>query len=180
MNAKSLLGLLAVVSLGVLFWWGIKTKDAREELPSALAGKSAPVFEMELLDSFKAEWGEKLNLADYLGKKPIILNFWASWCYPACYQEAPILEAGWRRWRDKVMFIAVDTQDEKDKGEEFVSRFGFTFPVVYDPRGSIGIDYGMYGVPETFAITRKGRVVERHAGSLDEAMLTKMVQEVLK
>jgi len=180
MNAKSLIGLVIVAALGILFWWGMQTKDQRSELPSALAGREAPTFEMELLDAFTGKWGEKINLADYLGKKPIVLNFWASWCYPACYEEAPILEAAWRRWGDKVMFIGVDTQDERKNGNEFVARFGLTFPNVYDPRGKIGIDYGMYGVPETFFISKEGRVVKRHAGSVDAATLEKMIREVVE
>lgn len=54
---------------------------------------------------YRAEWGEAFRLADHLGKRPIVLNFWASWCYPACYEEAPILEASWRRHREEVLFV---------------------------------------------------------------------------
>ncbi len=179
MNVRSLLGLALVVALGVLFWWGMQTKDERSELPSALAGRPAPSFTMELLPRYRDTWGEELDLGAYLGKKPIILNFWASWCYPACYEEAPILEAAWRRWQDQVLFVGVNTQDEVAKAEEFVARFGLTFPNVYDPRGKIGIDYGMYGVPETFAISAEGRVIKRHAGSVDAATLEAMIREVL-
>lgn len=178
MNVRSLIGLLVVLALGVLFWWGMQTKDQRSELPTALAGRQAPTFEMELLDAYTGKWGQKLNLGDYLGKKPIVLNFWASWC-TVCYEEASVVEAAWRRWGKQVMFVGVDTQDERSKGNEFVARFGLTFPNVYDPRGKIGIDYGMYGVPETFAISAEGRVIKRHAGSVDAATLEAMIREVL-
>ena len=176
---RTLLGVLLALALGALFWWGMQTKDERSELPSALAGRAAPTFDLELLPGARTAWGERLDLSDYLGKKPIILNFWASWCYPACYEEAPILEAAWRRWKDRVLFVGVNTQDEVDKAERFVEQFGITFPNVYDPRGRVGIDYGMYGVPETFAISADGRVLQRHAGSIGAEKLEAMIREVL-
>ncbi len=176
---RVIVGLLAALAVGALLWWGMQTKDERSELPSALAGRPAPAFALEPLPSFRERWGGEMNLADYLGKQPIVLNFWASWCYPACYEEAPILEAAWRRWGDRVLFVGVNTQDEIDKAEKFVTQFGLSFPNLYDPRGRVGIDYGMYGVPETFAISAGGRVVRRHAGSIDAAQLEALIREVL-
>ena len=176
---RTFLGVLLALAIGALLWWGMQTKDERSELPSALAGRPAPGFDLELLPSSRASWGNRLELNNFLGKKPIILNFWASWCYPACYEEAPVLEAAWRRYRDRVMFVGVNTQDEIDKAEKFISRFNITFPNVYDPRGKVGIDYGMYGVPETFAISADGRVLGRHAGSIDAGKLDSMIREVL-
>ncbi len=176
---RTLLGIVLAVAIGALLWWGMQTKDERSELPSALAGRPAPAFDLELLPSYQEAWGERLDLEEYLGRKPVILNFWASWCYPACYEEAPILEAAWRRYRDRVLFVGVNTQDEVDKAERFVAQFGLSFPNVYDPRGKVGIDYGMYGVPETFAISADGRVLGRHAGSIDAEKLEAMIREVL-
>jgi len=176
---RAFFGLLLALAIGALFWWGMQTKDERSELPSALAGRPAPTFDLELLPSSREAWGERLNLSDYLGKKPIILNFWASWCYPACYEEAPILEATWRRWKDRVLFVGVNTQDELDAAEKFIEQFGISFPNVYDPRGKVGIDYGMYGVPETFAISVEGRVLERFAGTISAEKLESMIREVL-
>lgn len=124
--------------------------------------------------------GEAFRLADHLGKRPIVLNFWASWCYPACYEEAPILEASWRRHREEVLFVGVNTQDKQEEALRFIAQFGLTFPQVYDPRGRVGVDYGMYGVPETFFIDREGRVLARHAGAIDEATLARYLEEALR
>jgi len=176
---RTLLGVVVAAVIGALLWWGIQTKDERSELPSALVGRAAPAFDLELLPGARADWGERLDLSDHLGKKPIVLNFWASWCYPACYEEAPILQAAWLRYHDRVLFVGVNTQDELDKAEKFVEQFGITFPNVYDPRGRVGIDYGMYGVPETFAISAEGRVLERFAGTISAEKLEAMVREVL-
>ncbi|GBD40411.1 Thiol:disulfide interchange protein CycY [bacterium HR38] len=108
-----------------------------------------------------------------------MLNFWASWCYPACYEEAPVLEATWRRYRDQVLFVGINTQDKEGDALRFIEQFGLTFPQVFDPRGRVGVDYGMYGVPETFVIDREGRVVVRHAGAIDQATLEQYLKEVL-
>lgn len=176
---RTLVGVLLSLAIGALLWWGLQTRDQRSELPSALAGRPAPAFDLELLPSFRGDWGERLNLGEYLGKKPIILNFWASWCYPACYEEAPILQESWLRHREQVLFVGVNTQDTQDKAEKFIQQFGITYPNVHDPRGKVGIDYGMYGVPETFAISAEGRVLERYAGSISPEKLEAMVREVL-
>ncbi len=166
-----------VLVLGGLFWWGMQRDPG--ELKSVLVGKPAPDFELPLLSPYRAEWGERFRLSEHRGK-PVVLNFWASWCYPACYEEAPVLEAGWRKYRDRVLFFGINTQDKEAAALEFVRRFDLTFPQGYDPRGKVGIDYGMYGVPETFFIDAEGRVRYRHAGAIEAADLEKRIQEVLR
>ena len=96
------------------------------------------------------------------------------------YEEAPILEASWRRHREEVLFVGVNTQDKEEEALRFIAQFGLTFPQVYDPRGRVGVDYGMYGVPETFFIDREGRVLARHAGAIDEATLARYLEEALR
>jgi cytochrome c biogenesis protein CcmG/thiol:disulfide interchange protein DsbE len=174
------LWLLVVLALGGLFFWGMQRNP--KELPSVLAKerRPAPDFALPLLPPYRAEWGEVFRLADHLGKRPIVLNFWASWCYPACYEEAPVLEASWRRHKEEVLFVGVNTQDKEPEALRFIAQFGLTFPQVYDPRGRVGVDYGMYGVPETFFIDRKGRVLARHAGAIDEATLERYLAEALR
>jgi len=166
-----------VLVLGGLFWWGMQRDPG--ELKSVLVGKPAPDFELPLLPPYRAEWGERFRLSEHRGK-PVVINFWASWCYPACYEEAPALEAAWRRYRDRVIFFGINTQDKEAAALEFVHRFNLTFPQGYDPRGKVGIDYGMYGVPETFFIDAEGIVRYRHAGAIDARELEKRVKEVLR
>ena len=166
-----------VLVLGGLFWWGMQRDPG--ELKSVLVGKPAPDFELPLLAPYRDEWGERFRLSEHRGK-PVVLNFWASWCYPACYEEAPVLEAGWRKYRNRVLFFGVNTQDKEDAALEFIQRFRLTFPQGYDPRGKVGIDYGMYGVPETFFIDAEGRVRYRHAGAIEAPDLEKRIAEVLR
>ena len=166
-----------VLVLGGLFWWGMQRDPG--ELKSVLVGKPAPDFELPLLPPYREGWGERFRLSEHRGK-PVVLNFWASWCYPACYEEAPVLEAGWRKYRDRVLFFGVNTQDKEAAALEFVRRFRLTFPQGYDPRGKVGIDYGMYGVPETYFIDAEGRVRYRHAGAIEAPDLEKRIAEVLR
>lgn len=177
---REALWLLLLLALGGLFWWGMQRNP--KDLPSVLAQKRrpAPDFILPLLPPYRAAWGETFRLADHLGKGPVVLNFWASWCYPACYEEAPVLEAFWRRHQGRVLLLGVNTQDKEEEALKFLAQFGLTFPQAYDPRGRVGVDYGLYGVPETFFIDQKGRVLARHAGAIDEATLERYLEEALR
>ena len=145
--------------------------------PAARAGDIAPIPAADF--SLPGRDGRPVSLASLSGQV-VMVNFWASWCYPACYEEAPILEASWRRHREEVLFVGVNTQDKEEEALRFIAQFGLTFPQVYDPRGRVGVDYGMYGVPETFFIDREGRVLARHAGAIDEATLARYLEEALR
>jgi len=160
---KKILIPLSIIPLLVLLAWGFRTDP--KAIPSPLVGKPAPPFKLQLFDE------GNLSLEELRGKV-VVLNFWASWCYPACYEEAPILEAGWRESRDRgVVFIGVNIQDTEPKAREFLRRFNHTFPNGPDPRGLISVDYGVYGVPETFFIDRKGMIRAKHVGAVTEPLL---------
>ena len=122
----------------------------------------------------------ELSLETLKGK-PVVLNFWASWCYPACYEEAPLLESTWRKYEAQgLMVVGVDIQDKEANAREFMRRFDFTFPNGPDPGSKISIDYGVYGVPETFFIDRQGRITHKHVGALTPALMEAQVQAILK
>ena len=109
-----------------------------------------------------------------------MLNFWASWCYPACYEEAPVLERGWRTYRDRgVVVLGVDIQDKDEAGRKFIRDFGLTFPNAPDPTGRVSVDYGVYGVPETFFIDRQGRIRVKHVSAVTEAVFRDTVEALL-
>jgi cytochrome c biogenesis protein CcmG/thiol:disulfide interchange protein DsbE len=155
---------LSAVPVLALLAYGFRT-DPRA-VPSPLVARPAPAFSLARL-----EGGGALSLADLEGKV-VVLNFWASWCYPACYEEAPVLEATWRRWRDRgVVFVGVNMQDTDERAREFVRRFEYTFPNVVDRDGRTVIDYGVYGVPETFVIDREGRIATKIVGAVTPAGL---------
>jgi cytochrome c biogenesis protein CcmG/thiol:disulfide interchange protein DsbE len=172
MSWKKALIPLACAPVIILLAYGFRT-DPRA-IPSPLLRQPAPGFRMSVFD------GGELSLEGLKGK-PVLLNFWASWCYPACYEEAPLLEATWRKYKDQgVMVVGVDVQDKEANAREFMRRFNFTFPNGPDPGSKISIDYGVYGVPETFFIDREGRITYKHVGAITPALVEAQVQALLK
>jgi cytochrome c biogenesis protein CcmG/thiol:disulfide interchange protein DsbE len=162
---------LSVVPVLLLLAYGFRT-DPRA-IPSPLVGKPAPAFALKLFD------GGSLSLADFRGKV-VVLNFWASWCYPACYEEAPVLEQGWRTYRERgVVVVGVDIQDTEEAARKFIDQFSITFPNGPDPKGKISVDYGVYGVPETFFIDRRGQIRFKHVGAVTDSVFRAQVDRLL-
>jgi cytochrome c biogenesis protein CcmG/thiol:disulfide interchange protein DsbE len=162
---------LAVVPLLILLAYGFRT-DPRV-IPSPLVGKPAAPFTLTTFD------GERISLESFRGKV-VVLNFWASWCYPACYEEAPVLERAWREYRDRsVMLVGINIQDKEEPARKFLQQFSHTFPNASDPQGHVSVDYGVYGVPETFFIDRAGRVRAKHVGAVTEQIFRAQVERLL-
>ena len=126
-------------------------------------GAVAPAFTLRRLDG-----PGKVSLASFRGK-PVVLNFWASWCEP-CKSEAAVLERDWTSYRDRgVVFLGVDYHDLSSDARHFVSAHGLTFPMVDD--GSGGVTTGRYGVsqvPETYVVSRQGKILAHLAGPITD------------
>ncbi len=168
------LGLLIVLTLAVagLFAFGL-SRDPRI-IPSPLVMKPAPAFTLPLFA------GGALNTESLRGKV-LIVNFWASWCYPACYEEAPRLQRVWERFRARgVVVIGVNIQDQEMAARRFIDRFGQTFPNGMDPTGRISIDYGIFGVPETFVIDQNGVIVDKFIGAVPEEWMVNHILRLLR
>lgn len=162
----------AVVPVLLLLAYGFRS-DPRE-IPSPLLGRPAATFSLTTFS------GAPLSLESLRGKV-VMLNFWASWCMPACYEEAPTLERTWRDYKDKgVVVVGVDVQDKEEAAREFLARFNHSFPNAPDPKGRVSVDYGVYGVPETFFIDRKGRVRFKQVGALTDEVARHHLDALLK
>jgi cytochrome c biogenesis protein CcmG/thiol:disulfide interchange protein DsbE len=162
---------LSAVPLLLLLAYGFRLNP--RDVPSPLVGHPATAFTLTTFD------GQPVSLESLRGKV-VVLNFWASWCNPACYDEAPVLERGWRAWRERgVMVVGVDIQDTPEAAQRFIRQFDFTFPNVRDLTGQVSIDYGVYGVPETFFIDRRGRIRVKHVGSVTDAVFRSTVESLL-
>lgn len=129
-------------------------------LPSPLSGKPAPLFDVPRYDDAEGT----LALADLRGT-PVVLNFWASWCL-SCRDEARVLESGWQRYGPDVAFVGIAVNDQEGPAREFIRRYGKTYHLAADVDGSVAIDYGLFGVPETFFIDPQGRVLFKHIGPI--------------
>ncbi len=163
---KLVMILAAVGGVVGLLAYGFTT-DPRA-IPSILTGKPAPDFSLTLFE------GQTIRLSDFRGKV-VFLNFWASWC-PPCRAEARLLEQSWQRYKDQgVVFLGVDMQDTEEAARRFIQEFGITYMNGRDPNNRIAIDYGVYGIPETFFIDKDGRITYKHIGALGwETILVKL------
>ncbi|MBE3558032.1 MAG: TlpA family protein disulfide reductase [Ktedonobacteraceae bacterium] len=146
------------------------------EINSPLIGKPAPDFTLPQLNNS----GQNLRLADFKGK-PVILNFWASWCDP-CKEEAPLLQKAWLDLQKQdVVLIGIDGQEPASKGMQFLQKYGITYPNVQDTaRGTTAVDYGVTGLPETVFINRNGVVVAKWIAPLSEQALQYEVAKILR
>jgi cytochrome c biogenesis protein CcmG/thiol:disulfide interchange protein DsbE len=148
---------------GLLAW---KVTQGESQVTASLSKGGMPVapdFTLERLDG-KGE----LSLASLRGK-PVVLNFWASWCGP-CKEETPLLQAASERWQEKgVTFVGVDVKDFRGDARDFIARYGVTYPNVYDGKGSTVGRYGVTGFPETYFVDAQGRVRHRIAGPVENA-----------
>ena len=136
------------------------------EVSSPLLGQTAPDFTLPVLGGN----GTQVHLASLKGK-PIILNFWGSWCEP-CQQEAPFLQQTWTHVQSQgVVMLGIDIPEASDSAPlGFIHQYGITYTNVKDdPEGSTGLNYGTTGQPETFFINRNGVVVAHWLGPLTEA-----------
>ncbi len=161
-------GLALILPILALLAYGF-TRDPRE-IPSPLIARPAAPFTLTLFD------GRPVRVEDLRGKV-VFLNFWASWCVP-CRAEARTLEAAWQRYKDgDVVFVGANVQDTEADARAFLAEFGVTYPNGIDPGSRIAIEYGVYGIPETFFIDREGRITYKHIGALDGATLTAKIEE---
>ncbi len=171
MSKRWLIPLAAVPVLAVLAY-GFRM-DPRA-IPSPLVGRPGVPFALTSYD------GAPMTLEGSRGHV-VLLNFWASWCFPACYEEAPVLEAAWRAYRERgLVVLGVDIQDTEAAGRRFIQQFGLTFPNAPDPKGKVSIDYGVYGVPETFLIDRRGMIRDKKVGAITEAYIKEKVEALLQ
>lgn len=160
--------------IGPILWllaYGF-SRDPRY-ITSPLLGRQAPSFTLTLFD------GRSIALADLRGKA-VFLNFWASWC-PPCRAEAKDLEAAWRRLKDNdMMFIGVDIQDTGKDARAFLREFDITYPNGSDPSGRIAVDYGVWGIPESFFIDPQGRITYKHVGGIGALVVSAKLEEALR
>jgi cytochrome c biogenesis protein CcmG/thiol:disulfide interchange protein DsbE len=149
------LALAVVVGLLALLVWRV-VHDNNKGVSQALnAGHhpTAPTFDLKRLDGRGT-----IDLASLRGKKPLVLDFWASWCVP-CIHESKRLEAALEHYGNRIAFIGVDTKDYSDDARRWQREHGITYPSVHDGNGKVLAKWGGLPIPRIFFVARSGKVV---------------------
>jgi len=126
---------------------------------------AAPAFSLPVL----GHSGQQVSLADYAGR-PLIVNFFASWCQP-CQQETPLLAKFYRAEHGKVALVGLDENDAAGNAASFTRKEGVSYPVGFDPETIAASAYGVAGLPQTFFLNAKHRIVDRVFGAVTTADL---------
>ena len=143
------------------------------EIVSPLVGRTAPTWTFTTLD------GDTLSSDDLVGR-PYVVNFWASWCIPACVDEHPVLAAAHERYGDELAVIGVLYQDVAADAEAFLARHGDAgYPHLMDQTGELAIDYGVTGPPESFFVDADGIVRAKQFGPLTDALMAEQLATIL-
>ena len=147
---------------------GQKESDTTEKQEEEkIAAPNFTVYDME---------GNEVKLSDYTGKKPIILNFWASWC-PYCVEEMPYFEESYKTYGDEIEFFMIDcvdgSRETKEKGQKFIKENKYTFPVYFDTENSAIPAYEASSLPTSVFIDKDGNVIAYQTGRLTKEMLQK-------
>jgi cytochrome c biogenesis protein CcmG/thiol:disulfide interchange protein DsbE len=156
------LPLVTFVALAALFWFGLREGDP-SKIPSALIGRPAPQTALPALEGLVADGSQVPGLDPNAFKgKVSLVNVWASWCVP-CHDEAPLLT---QLGQDKrLQLVGINYKDAPDNARRFLGRYGNPFGIVgVDVNGRAAIEWGVYGVPETFVVGRDGKIAYKLVG----------------
>lgn len=161
---------LVFAALAGVFWWGMQRQDPNQ-IPSAFRGRPAPAVTLT-----EMEVGPVFTDADLRDGKIKLVNFWASWCAP-CRVEHPQLEA---LAAEGVEIYGVNYKDNPEKAKGFLAEMGNPFARGgADPKGQMALDWGVYGVPETFVIDGDGTVIFRFAGPVTVEVSEDQIEPLL-
>ncbi len=143
-----------------------------------LVGHPAPNFSLAMLSPDTRK--PALSLSNFKGK-PVVLNFWASWCAP-CKEELPLLESTWKQVQAQgkvVIFLGIDYQDSNNDAISFLQLYGITYPIVLDADGSVALKFSVTSLPQTIFINQNGTVMSRVPRELTAQILSSNLQLIM-
>jgi cytochrome c biogenesis protein CcmG/thiol:disulfide interchange protein DsbE len=176
------LPLLAFAALAAIFWFRLGTGDP-SRIPSALIGRPAPQTVLPALEGLVANGAQipGLDPAVFKGKVSVV-NVWASWCVP-CHDEAPLFSQLAKD--NRLQMVGINYKDGPDNARRFLGRYGNPFGIVgVDANGRASIEWGVYGVPETFVVGREGTILYKLVGPVTreniDSVLKVEIEKALK
>lgn len=169
MMKRGFLFVIIVAPIVALLAFGL-TRNPRE-LPFVLEGKQAPDFSLQTLE------GKTVTLQSFAGK-PLVINFWATWCGPCFYEHAILKEARETYEKEGIKFLGVVYQDQKENVIQFLKELGEPFLVLLDPKSQMAISYGVGGVPETFFVDAQGIIRNKFQGALTTLYLDLQIENL--
>jgi cytochrome c biogenesis protein CcmG/thiol:disulfide interchange protein DsbE len=167
--------ILSTLAVGMLWIWVSRVPaggaSSGGSLPAApVVGHPAPDIMLPALS------GGDFKLSEQRGK-PVVLNFWATWC-PPCRAELPELKSANERYASQVAIVGVNQAEPAETVAQLAAELGITFPLPLDQRGDVSRAYGVRSLPTTFFIDRSGVIRQIHAGPLTEATLEQLLREI--
>ncbi len=189
MNKKVKLGIISVLFIAFLFGASILYKNlsssytdgAKEEVDQSETSEENAIIKAPDVNFYDIDGG-KHTLSEMKGK-PVILNFWASWC-PPCKMEMPDFEKMYRKYGDDVSFIMINMTDgnreTKEKAISFIKEQKYTFPVYFDLDFEVAYTYGARTLPMTFFIDKEGNIVQGYSGMINETVMQDMIETMKK
>ena len=160
-----------IVLIGLVVLFSISLFRDPREVPSPLIGKTAPAFSLPLLDS------DALYTAQDLKGRPLLVNFFASWCVGCRDEHAQLLKLAQEQG---VEIVGMDYKDTPADVDQWLRRHGNPYRrVIQDANGSAGMDWGVYGVPETFVLDAEGTIVYKQIGPMTEEVWERTIRPLL-
>jgi cytochrome c biogenesis protein CcmG/thiol:disulfide interchange protein DsbE len=149
------LAVALVAGLLALLVWRVAHDDTATVSKALDQGHhpTAPAFDLQRIDG-----RGRIDLAGLRGRKPLVVDFWASWCTP-CIHESKRLEAALKKYGDRIAFVGVDTKDFSADARSWQRKHGITYPSVHDGGGKVLAKWGGLPIPRIFFVSRSGKVV---------------------
>jgi cytochrome c biogenesis protein CcmG/thiol:disulfide interchange protein DsbE len=175
-SPPELVGIAALAIFTLFITWKAKSLEKRLHEgtdASALVNKKAGEFSLQALD------GQTVSLADYRGKKKVVLNFWASWCGP-CRLELPELAAFYKKHHKEdsnFEILAISIDDDRADAEAYASRAKLPFPVLWDPASKAADAFSVEAIPTMFVIDQDGKIVYGNTG-MDAALEVRLAMQL--